>query len=430
MDPAIDQRIQQLFQSASMALESGRAPQAEQLLRQAEAEAPRHPLVLNEQARRLLRAGNAAGAQALLTDAVAQDPSYPALWLNLAAALRGLNRTEEELAALGKVLSFEPRNLRALLQVGSLLEIQGQPRAAAATYRTAFQAIPRGAEPPPALRPALAHAREIVEANDRALESYLGDRLKDLRSRHAAVPLARFDRCIDTLLRKQPIYRQQPTFMYFPQLPVIEFHDRADFPWLDAIEAATDDIRAELLQVLAGDTARLEPYISLPETTQLTQWRELNHSRRWSVYYLWREGVAETENLARCPKTAAALSAWPQCDVPGYSPSAVFSILDARTRIPPHTGVSNTRLIVHLPLIVPPGCGFRVGGERREWQPGKAFVFDDTIEHEAWNEGGEPRAVMIFDIWSPYLSEAERDMVRCATIAVGEYYGTRPYAEG
>jgi aspartyl/asparaginyl beta-hydroxylase (cupin superfamily) len=107
----------------------------------------------------------------------------------------------------------------------------------------------------------------------------------------------------------------------------------------------------------------------------------------------------------------------------------VFSILDAKTRIPPHTGVSNTRLIVHLPLVVPPGCGFRCGGTTREWTPGKAFVFDDTIEHEAWNDGDEPRAVMIFDIWSPYLGEAERELVRRATVAVGEYYGTRAYRE-
>ena len=108
----------------------------------------------------------------------------------------------------------------------------------------------------------------------------------------------------------------------------------------------------------------------------------------------------------------------------------MFSILDARTRIPPHTGVSNTRLIVHLPLIVPPGCGIRVGAERREWIPGKAFVFDDTIEHEAWNDSDVPRAVLIFDIWSPFVRTAERDMVRAATVAVGEYYGTRSYHEG
>jgi aspartyl/asparaginyl beta-hydroxylase (cupin superfamily) len=96
----------------------------------------------------------------------------------------------------------------------------------------------------------------------------------------------------------------------------------------------------------------------------------VHQSRRWSVYYFWREGVPHSEHLARCPRTVAALESWPRCEIPGSSPSAVFSILDARTRIPPHHGVNNARLIVHLPLI-------------------------------AWNDSNEPRAVMIFDIWNP-----------------------------
>ena len=97
---------------------------------------------------------------------------------------------------------------------------------------------------------------------------------------------------------------------------------------------------------------------------------------------------------------------------PRYGPTAFFSILDAKTRIPPHCGVTNTRLIVHVPLVIPEGCRFRVGSTTRPWRPGEAFVFDDTIEHEAWNDSDIPRAVLIFDIWNPYLSEAERELVR------------------
>jgi aspartyl/asparaginyl beta-hydroxylase (cupin superfamily) len=110
--------------------------------------------------------------------------------------------------------------------------------------------------------------------------------------------------------------------------------------------------------------------------------------------------------------------------VAGRGPTAFFSILDAGTRIPAHTGVTNTRLTVHLPLIVPPGCGFRVGSETREWVPGKAWVFDDTIEHEAWNLSDVPRGVLIFDIWNPFLTAAERDLVRAVTETVRTYYGT------
>ncbi|HTS22630.1 MAG TPA: aspartyl/asparaginyl beta-hydroxylase domain-containing protein [Casimicrobiaceae bacterium] len=422
-----DRRVAQLIDAATQAFERGQTQDGERLLRQAQTEAPQHPLVLNEIARHMLAAGDPAGARQLLERALQSAPSVTSLWLNLAAALRGLGRADEEMAAVEKALALEPRNLRALLQKGSLQELQGRSRAAAATYRIALQLIPPGAEPPPALRPVLNRARDAVEANNRSLETFLDERLKDVRARHGGERLDRFDRCVAMLLQKERVYRQQPSFMYFPQLPAIEFYPRGDFPWLDAIEAATDDIRAELVNVLADGPATLQPYINIREGYPVDQWRELNHSRRWGVYFLWREGVPIAEHIDRCPRTAAALREWPRWEVPGYGPSAVFSILDAKTRIPPHTGVHNTRLTVHLPLIIPPGCGFRVGGERREWIPGKAFVFDDSIEHEAWNDSDVPRAVLIFDIWSPFLSAPERELVSRVTATVGEYYGAPSY---
>jgi aspartyl/asparaginyl beta-hydroxylase (cupin superfamily) len=423
-----DRRVLQLLESAAQAFDRGHTQDAERLLRQAHAEAPRHPLVLNEIARLMLAAGNAAGAYELLEQAVSAAPSHPAVWINMAAALRGLKRTDEEMVALDKALAIEPRNLRALLQKASLFELQGRSRAAAATYRSALQLIPPGVEPPPAMRPVLLHAKECVDANNRALERYLEDRLKDLRVRHADEGLRRFDRCLAMLLQKERVYRQQPSFMYFPQMPAIEFYERRDFPWLDSIEAATGDIRAELINVLADGPTTLEPYVDIREGAPVDQWRELNHSRRWGVYFLWREGVPIPEHIERCPRTVAALEAWPRWNVPGHGPSAVFSIVDAKTCIPPHTGIHNTRLTVHLPLIIPPGCGFRVGGERREWVPGKALVFDDSIEHEVWNDSDVPRAVLIFDIWSPFLSPAERELVSSVISSVGEYYDTSEHA--
>jgi aspartyl/asparaginyl beta-hydroxylase (cupin superfamily) len=77
---------------------------------------------------------------------------------------------------------------------------------------------------------------------------------------------------------------------------------------------------------------------------------------------------------------------------------------------------------VHLPLIVPHGCWFRVGNETREWRQGKAFVFDDTLEHEARNGSDELRVVLIFDVWNPFLSAAERDLVGGLVNAVRDYY--------
>jgi aspartyl/asparaginyl beta-hydroxylase (cupin superfamily)/Tfp pilus assembly protein PilF len=418
-----EQRIPALIDAASRALAEGRADEAARLVRQAELESPQHPLVLNEHGRRMLLSGNLLRAHELFERAAQADPANPSIWINLAAALRGLNRRDEEMLALHRALALEPTNLRAMLQKASLQELQNKLRAAAVTYRMALRSIAPTTPVPAWMHELLAHARQVVEANNRDLESFLEERLTSLRSEYADLPLQRFDRCMAILMQKKRIFQQQPSFLYFPQLAAIEFHDRAHFPWLDAIEAATDDIRAELLEVLAADTAGLEPYVSGTRGSSEQKWRELNQSRRWSVYYFWRDGVCYPEHLARCPRTAAALEHWPRCEVPSASPNALFSILDARTRIPPHNGVNNTRLIVHLPLIIPPGCGFRVGGEQREWEPGKAFVFDDTIEHTAWNDSDEPRAVMIFDIWNPAISAAERAMVSATVAGVTEFYG-------
>ena len=109
----------------------------------------------------------------------------------------------------------------------------------------------------------------------------------------------------------------------------------------------------------------------------------------------------------------------PQPDIPGAGPNAMFSLLAPRTVIPSHVGDNNARLVCHLPLIVPEGCWFRVGAETRYWRRGEAFVFDDTIEHEAANPSDELRIVFIFDLWHPGLTEAEREAVRQVIAAEG-----------
>src|SRR5436190_2515868 len=276
---------------------------------------------------------------------------------------------DDSIGRLIEVLS--PGPFQTILRAAWTHEQAGEARVAAAAYRTALQSIPQFLSPN--ARPILEHAQRVVQANDAALEGYLAGRLADLRGRHGNQDLGRFDRCLDILLRKRRVYRSNPSFMYVPQLPAIEFYRREDFPWLDALEAAAPDIRAELIEVLADGPSALEPYVSVDGAPQ-DRWRELNKSRRWGVFYLWKAGVPVAENLARCPKTAAALEGWPRCDLLDTGPTAVFSILDAKTRIPPHVGVNNARLIVHLPLIVPDGCGFRVGAETRSWEPAKALV--------------------------------------------------------
>lgn len=301
-----DKRIPTLIDAANKALMDGRAEEAARLVHQAELESPQHPLVLNEMGRRLLLSGNLERAHDLFEQAASGDPANASVWINLAATLRGLNRRDDEMLALHRALAIEPNNLRAMLQKASLQELQNDMRAAAFTYRMALQSITPATNVPAWMRELLVHARQVVEANNQALESFLEARLTTLRSEYADVPLHRFDRCMAILLQRKRIYQQQPSFLYFPQLPVIEFYERADFPWLDSVEAAADDIRAELVEVLAEESAALEPYVAHGTKGSIeAKWRELHQSRRWSVYYLWRDGVPYPDHLARCPRTMA-----------------------------------------------------------------------------------------------------------------------------
>ena len=417
-----DAGIGSLIDAADKAAAAGQHAEAARLLAAAEAAAPRNPRVLNALGMYALKTGEFLGARRRFEDAVQLDAGAPLLWFHLALARRAQGDVEAEAAALERALELDPYFYLALLQKATLLERHGKHRQAAQVYRAFLQCVPPAAQQTPGLSQGLERARAAVAANGAALERFLQSRLAATQAAHRDAPQERFNHCLDALLDKRRIYTQQPTFMHFPKLPALEFYERAEFPWLGAFEAATEQIRAELLQCLACDADGVVPYVDYPSGAPLNQWRELNRSRRWGAYYLIKGGVRQEQRLGQCPRTAALLAAAPLAEVPGEAPTAFFSILEPRTHIPPHTGVTNTRLVVHVPLVIPPGCGFRVGSETREWRPGQAWVFDDTIEHEAWNGSNEPRAILILDVWNPFLTAAERAWVSAATAALSEYY--------
>jgi len=415
-----------MIQAYRAAGAAGRTREAEELLTRIRQLAPAHPAVLNELGLHMMQQGEAARARELFQRATSADPAHPALWSNLASSLHALGLADEEMQAIERALALEPRHPTALLQKGALMEQRGDKRNAARVYRAALATLGPEISPPPALRAALEHARAAVASDDAAFAAVIEGRVAAVRAQHGPQAARRADRCLEILSGRRARYLPQPTFLYFPGIPALEFFDNEQFPWLAAIEAASGEIRAELAAVLASDRSGLQPYVAYPEGVPLDQWRELNQSRRWSAYFLWNQGAPQEGHIARCPRTAELLQSAPQCDVPQRGPNAFFSILEPHTRIPPHTGVTNARLTVHVPLIVPPRCGFRVGGETREWAFGHAWAFDDSIEHEAWNDSDLPRAILIFDIWNPFLSVAERDVVRAAMEAVVSYYGGVP----
>jgi len=357
----------------------------------------------------------------LLEEAEAQRPADPEIKMQKAVALRVAGDFEGALKALDGALALDPYNFVALLAKGAVVERLGGERQAAPVYRNALKILP--ASLPPGLQAPVARAQEVVAKTADALEAWLGDKLAGSGAACSGTARARLDESVRIFAGKGRVYNSEPIDLHYPRLPAIPFHDRAEFPWLADLEAQTETIRGELAPLLAGREG-FDPYINYPPEVPVNQWAELNHSEKWTSYFLWKDGEKQGRALADCPKTMAFLDTIPLCDQPGFAPNVVFSALEAKTHIPPHTGSTNTRLLVHLPLVLPGPARFRVGGETRDWKMGEAWVFDDTIEHEAWNDAESLRVILILDIWNPHLEPAERELV-CAMLSAREQFFAR-----
>lgn len=353
--------------------------------------------------------GDLARARALLEQQAEQGGDC-AFWLKLASLRRATGAPRLALDAVHQALTLEPLNFFGLLSRATLLEAMGVEGCGEA-YARALANRP-DVPLPPAITGQLDHAaRRAAEfADDR--ESRLLDAIGSSLDEAGEDGAKRIRRFCSNTVRKTRVYHSEPTHYSYPGLLEREFHDRSTFPWLTQVEAETADILAECEAIITAREARREPYVQYPEHEPLNQWRQLNQNPDWTAIHLWRNGSRVEENASRCPMTMALLDSLPQPDIPGCSPNAMFSLLAPDTHIPPHVGVTNTRLVCHLPLIVPEGCWFRVGAETRFWEPGQAFVFDDSMNHEARNPSDHLRIVLIFDVWHPGLTGPERDAVR------------------
>lgn len=364
-----------------------------------------------------LSRGDLATAGDRLRAAAAASPGEAIVPLTLAVVHRQLGDPEGEHAAIEASLAVDAYFLPGLLARADLLERRGRRRAAATAYANALKVAPPEPHWPPALRPGLERARQVVDANSEALAAHLETALAGAREALAPDLAERWDEAAAIMAGLSRPYRSESNQLHVPRLPAIPFFDRAAFPWAAALEFRTEAIRGELEAVMREQADAFSPYIAYRPGDPVNQWRELNHSSRWSTYHLWRGGEPVVENLERCPETARALRSVEMAEIGGLCPNAMFSVLAPRTAIPPHTGETNARLVAHLPLIVPPGCAYRVGYENRRWTEGELLVFDDTIEHEARNDSDQPRVVLIFDVWNPLLQPAERRMVQAMAAA-------------
>lgn len=385
---------------------------------------------LNFLAMAALARGDTRQAKHLLQNALDATQGDSTTRKNLGLVLLHQHDAEAAEQVLLAALADEPELHAARLYLGTALEQQSREREAVAAYLQALTGAQSSGEwlddsnTPAALRPAVRHAVSFVRNQFPVVLNAL---LEPLCARHGEAAMTRVRRCLAGYLGDRSVTPsrgdQRPTFLYFPGLPGTPFFSRDLLPWHEQLEAQTHRLQAELQQVLAEDVP-LEPFLGVPPPGMKSQYLagKADHPR-WDGLFFYRHGRANPEAHRRAPNTVAALHEAPIVRIPGHGPEALFSVLGPGSHILPHTGVTNTRVVTHLPLLVPSGCTLRVAEQRHDWQEGRCVTFDDTFEHEAWNNSHQTRVVLLFDVWNPHLTEPEREAITELVVAIGELKG-------
>jgi hypothetical protein len=363
-----------------------------------------------------LQRGDFATAREAFAIVTASGAASPQAWLFYAQACEGLDDRDNVMAALDQVLAVDRDNPFALLMKGDMFARADDDRASVSFYRMGLRRAAELEQLPGDLPERIRRAEEAVAAAEQRFEGQLQ---KTLAERGIDTVPERFAQAMAIASGKQQIYLQEPTSFYFPGLPQIPWYSNDLFPWAAELEAAVPEMRLEIEQVLA-DEKGLEPYVQT-EAKRASRGHSLLNDAQWSALHLFRDGERVEENARRCPLIIRLLELLPIPRIKHRSPMALISILKPGTHIPPHHGMINTRLICHIPLVVPPGCRLRVGAETRDVVEGKAMIFDDSFEHEAWNDGDSVRAVLLFEIWRPEISEEEKIALTAMFEAVTGY---------
>lgn len=361
--------------------------------------------------------------------ACASEPDNPHLAKSLATAAFAAGLPNEACESLQRALAQAPYLYEGHLLQGKILERQGDRPGATRAY---FRAVSRAqiAEQwlshegiPAHLRTDVLHAMDFVRVGRQEI---LGSLLDPLRERHGGQALLRVEAALAAYLGMVPVTpddpRQRPKFLYFPGLPDTPWFSRADFPWISQLEAAHESIHREASAVL-DDQSALTPFLEFGARDRPEDFLAgTGGTPRWDAFFFYRHGQAYPDNQRRCPATSAVLEQLPLVRIADHAPEICFSVLAPGTRILPHHGVTNVRVVVHLPLIVPPDCALQVGGEVRAWRSGECLAFDDTFLHEAWNRSTQTRVILLMDAWNPHLTDPERDAMRELIEGIGEFH--------
>lgn len=356
-----------------------------------------------------LNSGKPEEAIERLEAGIQENNTSHELHVALGICLQRIGRNLDSLKAVETAIGLNANDPKAWILKGVLHETLEQNRSALQAYQNAQILGQRLNNLPQSLKTEISSKASRIPMLLKRLESDTYEGLSEFDI-DAENKDRRFSSGLDILFGRKQIYYQEPKQFYFPELPQREFYQPHEFRWAAPLMASWEIIRDEALALLSQPKL-FRPYLETGEGQPTNEHLAMADNPDWSAYYLIRDGNDVTENISRCPHTMAALKDVDLCRTGGGTPSVLFSLLKAGAHIPPHNGMLNTRLICHLPVIVPPGCEFRVGNTKTNWVEGQMLIFDDSINHEAWNKSDEDRVVLLFDVWRPELTARERKMV-------------------
>lgn len=382
---------------------------------------------LSRRAQAALIAGDAAEAATLLAELRRLAPGDAQLARRHGLALMRGGHHEAAEAALRDAIRLDPTLPAAQLQLGSLLELLSRPREAVGAY---FRALTLAqsreqwldeASTPAGLRAEVLHAMAVVR--EQRVPVLMG-LIEPLEQRFGRTAMTRVRAALAHWLgvESHPPAdpRQAPRFLHIPGLPSPPWFDPTLFAWIPALEAAAPDLREEARTILAGRQG-VQPFLAAPEGASLDPYLGGGAQARWDAFFFYRDGVRHEAAKDYAPRTSALLESLPLVRIRAHAPEICFSILAPDTHIKPHHGVTNARIVVHLPLIVPDGCTLTVAGDERLWRQDQAWAFDDTYLHEARNPSASPRVILLMDAWNPHLDDAERIAIREVVEGIGEF---------
>ena len=417
-------------QQARRHLETGNAAQALADAEQGLAAHPHDDGLQLVAAQGLMALGRFEAAATRLEALTSASPEIGEAWMRLGACRLHLGDISKAVDALERGMALAPDSFIVRLQLAEALQGLGRTEEALVHFfRAVNTAQAKGRwlndqTTAPDLRDRVRQAMAIIDAGRHAL---FFDAIAPLVRQYGADELQRVAYALEGYLGLRPAGSpdplQKPTFLHIPDLQPEPYFDRALFPWYAALEQSAEAIRMELQRVLSAREG-LQPFLDFSGGARkgdfLDNPRDLD-TAAWDAYFFYRHGEVFADHLAACPATAAALAQVPLTRIDGHAPEVLFSLLSPGTVIKPHHGVTNSRVVTHLPLIVPPDCALEVGGVEHAWTEGRCVTFDDTFLHAAWNRSDRLRVVMILDTWHPRLREVEVQALRRLVETIGHF---------